>query len=98
MAKRKVKKYSPNEQELLDYRYCVSKGVAYVLEKNTGEGYYIKRLYLSKDLTSDNNKKDSYLRKDKGNPSDKKFNRLTFNENNAWKEVFRLYELTRNKI
>lgn len=97
MAKRRVKKYSPSEKDILDYRYCINKGVAYVMEKNISGSYYIKRLYLSKDKTSDNNKKDSYLRIDTSK-SDRKYNRITLNENDAWIEVFRLYSLTKNKI
>jgi len=89
--------YSPVLEELENARFCIKKGIAYVPEAFAWREFYIKRLYLDKDLTSSGNKKDTYLRIDKSK-SDRKYNRQKFNEFNVWKEVFRLYKLTRESL
>lgn len=98
MSKPKKKEtYNPTLDDINNAVFCMKNRVAYVPEAFGWKEFYIKRLYLDEDLSSSKTKKDSYLRKDK-TKSDRKYNRLTFNEVNAWKEVFRLYKITRESL
>lgn len=94
---KKKETYNPTLDDIDNAVFCIKKRVAYVPEAYEYGQFYVKRLYLEKDLSSSKTKRDSYLRKDK-TKSDRKYNRLTFNEVNAWKEVFRLYKLTRESL
>ena len=98
MAKRKRTEYRPNKAEISDYLYCLKRGVAYVPEKNTSGNYYIKRLFLNKDLVSEGSKKDGYMRVDRTKSDKRKVNRKTFSYDEVWREVFKLYNLTRDNI
>ncbi len=92
------KLYSPTEEDLDNFRWCVKRKIAYVPEAFLHRQYWIKRLYLDEDLTSNKDDRDSYLRVDKSKSDVRKINRKTFDEYEAFEEVFNLYRVTRKSL
>ena len=87
--------YTPTEDDIKNFQWCVKNRIAYVPEAYAHRQYWIKRLYLDDDFTSGKDKRDSYLRIDKNRSDSRKANRKCFTEFEAFEEVFRLYKVTR---
>lgn len=87
MARPAKKIYVPTQRQIEASRYCHSIGLAVCIYPipDTPTYYWIEKHMI------DDYKKLTFLRRDKSKP-DSKSNREVFDEYNAWKTSFEMYE------
>lgn len=93
MAKKESKKYSPSDQDIVNYRFCHENNIAFSIQKVSEDvdRYYVVKYNPKKYLDV------SYMRKNTSIHASFA-NRLTLSENDAWKKVFEYYHKTKLNI